>query len=219
MGEDITFRTSPYDFRPVTREQEQEEHCIFAGTSLINLFPLLCFRHYDLKIMISDANDDSREKFCPELRYVVPFDLAIKQLLAGVEVLKQRFTNATVLDRYVPIFINLLMRKKNQYLHLECIQFAHMMEFDLLLHHALLGIQYPDMKMYYSPDQIQRWDYWQKPAENGIMSWSGALRRLTRIGALQTEGFPDEEELFIPSDTNDGYFDLCILGFYPSGPF
>jgi hypothetical protein len=136
----------------------------------------------------SEENDVSRENLMPELRYVVPTDIAVKQLISGVAVLKYKFARASIIDRHVSYFIELLTRHPAKYLHMRFMDFAHMMEFDMLLHHALLGIQYPNMKMYYSADQIQLWEYGPKPAENGIMSWSGALRRLTRIGALQTEG-------------------------------
>jgi hypothetical protein len=89
-------------------------------------------------------------------------------------------------------------------------QYANSMSFDLLLHHALLGIQYPDMKMYYSSDQIECWSGWVKPAANGIMTWSGALRRITQIGS--TVELMDHEELFAPCEL-ENIDEIGVYGF------
>lgn len=208
MGEDISIKGSPFDFYPLTTEEDDQEQWITERSSAISLLPLLCFRYYDLKIIISESGDDPRACMMPEIRYIVSSELAIKQLLAGVEVLKNKFQGASALDPYVESFIKSISNYK--FIHMCFSDFSYLKEFDLLLHHALLGIQYPDMKMYYDLDPKEKWHYFRMPAPTGIMTWSGALRRLTRIGVLKTVGFPDHEELFTDSDVNDGYFDKCV---------
>lgn len=217
MGQDISLLTSAYDFYPLTEEQNNQEFCFIDRSSAIGLLPILCFRYYDLKIMITGDQDDSRNVFMPELRYIVPLELAIKQMLAGVEVLKSRFPQARILDRYVDFFVEFIKSEKNKYLHMRFMDFAHFMDFDLLMHHCLMGIQYPTMKMYYSNEQIKQWNHWEKPAANGIMTWSGALRRLTRLGCCWSSQNVDLEELFTPSDLQDEP-DICIMGFSTGSP-
>jgi hypothetical protein len=216
MGSDITLITSAYENKALTREQTDQEIYLFERSSAVGLLPLLCFRYYDLKIMIDEQ--ESRDNLCPWIRYVIPFDLAIKQMNVGVEVLKNFFPGAVMLDRYINYYIKHLTNNKNNYLHMNCFQFVHEMEFDLLMHHCLMGIQYPTMKMYYSSDQIEQWKNWEKPAANGIMNWSGALRRLTRLGCYLSSDYDiDQEELFTPLDLQSEA-DMCIMGFSPGSP-
>jgi hypothetical protein len=218
MGSDITLFTSPFDCEAETSEEMEQERYVMDRSGAMGLLPLLCFRHYDLKIMTSGFGIEAREEFAPTTCYVTPFDLAIKQLLAGVEIMKKQFPRASILDRHVSYFMNTLIQCKNNYLHLDCIQFINVMEFDLLMHHCLMGIQYPTMKMYYSPDQIEQWNHWEKPAANGIMTWSGALRRLTRLGCCWSgDQNIDQEELFTPADLQNEP-DLCIMGFSTGSP-
>lgn len=199
MGSDITLSTSNYGDLGLIRDQVDQERYLFERNGAVGLLPLLCFRYYDLKILIDEK--ESRYNLFPWIRYAVPLDLAIKQMTAGVETLKKIFSGAANLDPYVDEFTKYLMPYKNEYLHMDCFLFVHEMDFDMLITHALMGIQYPSMKMYYSPDQIDQFKSWGKPADNGIMTWSGALRRLTGLGFkdIENESY-DQEELFTPSD-------------------
>jgi hypothetical protein len=211
MGSDISLNTCAYGDMGLTREQTSDERFLFERNHAVGLLPLLCFRYYDLKIMMDEQ--ESRYNFFPWMRYAVPIDLAIKQMNAGVKTLKKIFPGASKLDPYVDCFVEKIMRHKKEYLHMNCMLFLHDMDFDMLINHALMGIQYPSMKMYYTPDQIEQFNSWEKPAANGIMTWSGAIRRLTGLGCISNEyGDYDQEELFTPSDFGDES-DFAILGF------
>lgn len=210
MGNDITFLTSPNDGDALTWE-EYEQQTILAFRDSVALLFLLCFRHYDLKLMLDGpCNIRSRENFTPVIHYVVPFDLAIKQLHAGIKVIKKQFRSAANIDPYVEYFVDFLMSGKDNYLHMNCVEYANAMPFDLMLHHALLGIQYPDMKMYYSPDQNEHFSSnGDSLPSDGIITWCGALRRITNI-CKPDESF-DQDELFTSKDLED-FDELHLMG-------
>lgn len=213
MGSDTYLISSKFDCREANAEEVEQELWIIGRSYAVGLLSLLCFRYYDLKIMENQCTLGNRLNACPSFRYVVPFEVGIKQLHDGLEVLRKHFAGASALDPYVSYFVAYLNRFKSNYLHLRCVLFIHEEEFDLLIHHVLLGIQYPDIKMFYSVDQIERWQTWEKPAASGIMTWSGAIRRLTRLGSLHNTNFPDAEELFEPDDVRLGDLGMCAIGF------
>lgn len=204
MGNDILFICSSIDKLPTSLEEINSEHCI-TSLSSIGLLALLCFRHHDLRVM-----EGRYTNTYTHIRYVVEFDRAICQLCEGVDVLKKRFRSANVLDPYLEYFIRYLKRNESNYLHMDCIQRADNMSFDLVLNHAVLGITYPEMKMYYSTDQFDNWSVNCEPAANGIMTWCGALRRITHIAGSLEE--IDHEELFTPSDLED-IDEIGVYGF------
>lgn len=205
MGNDIWFISSSINKEPKTFEEINLDYYIISSRSNIGLLALLCFRHYDINI-----SEGSSTHTLSNTRYVVEFDRAICQLCEGVDVLKKRFRSANVLDPYLEYFIRYLKRYESNYLHMDCSERADNMSFDLILNHALLGIIYPEMKMYYSPDQFDNWSVNCEPAANGIMTWCGALRRITHIAGSREE--IDHEELFTPSDLED-IDEIGVYGF------
>jgi hypothetical protein len=205
MGNDIWFISSSIDMMPTTYDEINLECNIISSRSNIGLLALLCFRHYDLKI-----SDGSPTQTLTNIRYVVEFDRAVYQLCEGVDVLKKRFRSAIVLESYLEYFIRYLKRYESNYLYMDYSERASNMSFDLVLNHAVLGITYPEMKMYYSPDQFDNWSVGYEPAANGIMTWCGALRRITQIAGSREE--IDHEELFTPSDLED-IDEIGVYGF------
>jgi hypothetical protein len=59
-------------------------------------------------------------------------------------------------------------------------------------------------------EKRSNWSVNCEPAANGIMTWCGALRRITHIGGSREE--IDHEELFTPSDLED-IDEIGVYGF------
>ena len=172
---------------------------------------ICCFR-------ITDIAPTYRELRCS-------VECAIKQLKGGVEMLEKLFGPISDLDDSLKKLEAVLEKYRDSNLVLEYCDQPHIVK--LLLYHSLLGFWDPNIKFYYTEQQIKDWglidplgnitgDWFAPPQSNGVMTWIGAIKRIC-FPHNQTRQTPEQYDLGGP-DTFDwsyqgGYFpDVHLIG-------
>jgi hypothetical protein len=159
-------------------------------------------------------NDDARDYN----RLRCPVERAITQLKDGVEVLEKYFGPISDLDDSLKKLEAVLEENRDGNLVLEYRDQPYLVE--ILLYHSLLGFWDPDIKFYYTEQQIKDWgvidlfgmitgDWFAPPPSSGVMTWIGAIKRIC-FPYNQTRQTPEQYDLGGP-DTFDwsyqgGYF-------------
>ena len=116
-----------------------------------------------------------------------PVERAITQLKDGVEVLEKNFGPISDLDDSLKKLEAVLEENRDGNLVLDYYDQPYLVE--ILLYHSLLGFWDPDIKFYYTEQQIKDWgvidlfgmitgDWFAPPPSNGVMTWIGAIKRI-----------------------------------------
>ncbi len=101
--------------------------------------------------------------------------------------LEKNFGPISKLDDSLNKLEAILEENRDSNLVLEYDDQPHLVE--ILLYHSLLGFWDPDIKFYYTEQQIKDWgvidlfgmitgDWFAPPQSNGVMTWIGAIKRI-----------------------------------------
>lgn len=194
---------------------EQEKIYIYdRGDEAMTLFPIMMFRLHDLHDL-RDFNGYLGAEQAPYLFLRATKERAIEQFQSSYQILATKHNDIRKMTEFADRYCNYIKQLPANYFfidisYFEYINNGHKSYVFSLINLALRGFYEPTECSVYSPhDNSDFYNHCRllPPGEGGIVTWAGALRRLS-IGSVYCRPTLEIEDLNKINNVDDDFFNL-----------